>query len=58
MIAGYWKLVPLKSKEAEVLSENQDILFLVLFLSLSEPNSLNFKTGEVTCLPSGREVQK
>ena len=28
-----------------MLSENQDILFLVLFLSLSEPNSLDFKTG-------------
>lgn len=27
------------------MSENQEILFLVLFLSLSEPNPFNFKTG-------------
>lgn len=28
-----------------MLVENQDILFLVLVLSLSKPKSLNFKTG-------------
>lgn len=52
-----WKLLEIsstsESKEAEVLGENQEILFLVLFQSLRFSTS---KQDWVACLPSGRQV--